>query len=95
MPPYLADNAALIHPFYFLSDLYPLLEKDVRKIAFYLESRVSREELPLLEIVSDCDQKFGLPPGKCFSVVCHLIARSVWRVDLLKSITVNGRLILL
>jgi hypothetical protein len=49
----------------------------------------------LLDIVSDSDQKFELSPGKSFSVVCHLIARDIWRVDLLKPISVNERLILL
>jgi hypothetical protein len=91
----LAENAALIHPFYSLSDLRPLTEKEVHKIAFYLAARVRREELALLDIVSDSDQKFELSPGKSFSVVCHLIARDIWRVDLLKPISVNERLILL
>jgi len=91
----LAENAALIHPFYFLSDLQPLTEKQVRKIAFYLAGRVRREELALLDIVSDSDQRFELSPGTSFSVVCHLIARRVWRVDLLKPISVNERLVLL
>lgn len=95
LPHGLAENAALIHPFYFLSDLRPLTEKEVRKIAFYLAGRVRREELALLDIVSDSDQKFELSPGKSFSVVCHLIARGIWRVDLLKPISVNERLILL
>jgi hypothetical protein len=95
LPPVLAENAALIHPFHLLSDLHPLTEKEVRKIAFDLIRRVRAEELPLSDIVSDADEKFDLPPGKSFSVVCHLIARNVWRVDLLKPITVKGRLILL
>lgn len=95
VPPILAENAALIHPFHLLSDLHPLTEKEVRKIAFDLAHRVRREELPLQDIVSDSDQKFGLPSGKSFSIVCHLIARNVWRVDLLKPITVKERLILL
>ncbi len=94
-PPSLAENAAQIHPFFFLSDLQPLTEKDMRKIVFYLTGRVRREEVPLSVIVSDSDQKFRLPPGKSFSVVCHLIARAVWRVDLLKPLTVKDRLILL
>jgi hypothetical protein len=95
VPPVLAENAALIHPFHHLSDLHPLTEKEVRKVSFYLTGRVRREELPLLDIVSDSDQKFGLLPGKSFSVACHLIARMVWRVDLRKPITVNERLVLL
>lgn len=95
LPSGLAENAALIHPFYSLSDLLPLTEKEVRRIAFYLAGRVRREELSLLDMVNDSDQKFGLPPGKSFSIVCHLIARGIWRVDLLKSISVNERLILL
>jgi hypothetical protein len=89
VPPILAENAALIHPFHLLSDLHPLTEKAVRKIAFYLAYRVRREELQLFNIVSDSDQKFGLPPGKSFSVICHLIARSIWRVDLNRVIALN------
>lgn len=93
--PGLVANANLIHPFYFLSDLAPLTEKEVSKIGFYLTGRVRREEVPLLDIVSDSDQKFGLQPGKSFSVVCHLISRMVWHVDLCKPITVKERLVLL
>jgi len=93
--PVLARNAALIHPYHLLSDLHPLKEGEVRRIAFYLHSRVWREELPLLEIVSDSDLKFGLPSGKSFSVICHQIVRGHWRVDLLKPIAVKERLILL
>ncbi len=95
VPPGLAENAALLHPLYFLSDLYPLTEKEVRRVAFYLTDRVRREELPLIDIVCDCDQKFGMVPGKSFLVACHLIARSVLHVDLLKPIRVNERLVLL
>jgi len=95
LPAGLVDNGQLVHPFGFLSDLFPLTEKEVRRIAFYLAHRIRRHELPLVEIVSDGDQKFALPPGKCFSVVCHLIARRVWEVDLLKSINVNDQLVFL
>jgi hypothetical protein len=93
--PGLAENAALIHPFYFLSDLYPLTERDIRKITFYLTDRVRKEKLPLIDIVNDCDQKFGLEAGKSFSVACHLIVRSVWRINLRKPIRVNEILELL
>jgi hypothetical protein len=95
VPPVLAANAALIHPFHLLSDLHPLTEREVRKIAFYLVSRFRKEARPLLDIISDSDQKFALPNGKSFAIVCHLIARNHWHVDLLKSINVNERLILL
>lgn len=95
LPLGLIENANLIHPFYFLSDLAPLTEKEVSKIAFYLTSRVRLEEVPLLDIVNDSDQKFGLPPGKSFSVACHLIGRMTWRVDLCNPITVKERLVLL
>ncbi len=93
--PVLAENAALVHPFHRLADLYPLTEKEVRKIAFYQVGRLRCEERPLQEIVTDSDQKFMLPPGKSFSVICHLIARNVWRVDLTKPITMDDRLFLL
>jgi hypothetical protein len=95
LPPVLVENAALIHPHHRILDLHPLTEKEVRKIAFYLVGRIRREELALLDIVNDSDQKFGLPPGKSFSVICHMIARNTWHVDLCKPITVSERLILL
>jgi hypothetical protein len=95
VPPGLAENAALLHSFYFLSDLYPLTEKEVRRVAFYLTGRIRREEVPLINIVSDCDHKFGLVPGQSFSVTCHLVARNILRVDLLKPIRVDDRLVLL
>lgn len=93
--PTLAQNASLVHPFHRLFDLHPLTKKEVLRIANYLAGRVRREEIPLIDIVSDSDQKFRLPPGKSFSTVCHLIARNAWRVDLNKPISVNERLILL
>lgn len=93
--PTLAENAALIHPCYFPTDLRPLTERDVRKIGLYLASRVRREEIKLSEIVHDSDQKFELTPGKSFSVICHLIARGIWRVDLLNPISMSERLVLL
>jgi hypothetical protein len=95
LPPTLVENALLLHPFYSFSDLYPLTEKEVHKISFYLTGRVRAEETSIEEIVSDCDQKFGLSAGQSFSVVCHLVARSIWRVDLREPIRLNGRLILL
>jgi hypothetical protein len=95
VPPILAENAALIHPFHRLCDLHPLTQKEVRRIAFYLAGRLRREETLLSDFVEDSDQKFGLPPGKSFSVICHLIARGVWRVDLDKPISLKERLILL
>jgi hypothetical protein len=95
VPHDLAGNTALIHPFYSLSDLHPLTEKEVRRISCYLTNRVRREELPLSDIVSDSDQKFGLPPGKSFSIACHLIARMVWCIDLRKPIAVDERLLLI
>jgi hypothetical protein len=94
VPVELAENAALVHPFYFLSDLYPLTEKEVRRVSFYLTGRVRQEELPLISVLGDCDQIFGLPPGKSFSVACHLIARKVWHVDLRRPIKPDERLVL-
>jgi hypothetical protein len=95
LPLGLLENSSLIHPFYYLSDLYPLTERAVRKIAIYLTDRIRGSELTLAEVVSDCDQRFGLHPGKSFSVVCHLLARKLWRVDLLEPIRMNERLLLL
>jgi hypothetical protein len=91
----LADNAALIHPFHRRADLHPLTEKEVRAIASYLKRRVKQEELPLKKIVGDSDQRFKLSSGKSFAVVCHLISRNIWNVDLHKPITLDKRLSLL
>jgi len=95
IPRVLAANAALIHPFHLISDLHPLNAKDVRAIASYLLERIKEEQSPLIKLVSDSDQKFSLPVGKSFGVVCHLIARNVWTVDLDKPIDMNGKLFLL
>jgi hypothetical protein len=95
VPSTLSENAALIHPCYFPTDLLPLTERDVRKIGFYLAGKVRREESPLSEVVNDSDRKFELHPGKSFSVVCHLIGRGNWQVDLLKPISMSERLVLL
>jgi hypothetical protein len=94
LPPVLVENATLVHPFYCTSDLYPLTEKEIRRISFYLTGRVRADETSIEEIVSDSDQKFGLTAGQSFVVICHLIARSIWRVDLLQPICLNKRVAL-
>jgi hypothetical protein len=95
LPPALVENAALVHPFGRLSDLYPLTEKEVRTIGADLRRGIRRKKFTLIELVTEYDNKLLLASGTCFSVVCHLIARSIWRVDLLKAIQVNERLTLL
>lgn len=93
--PALVENAALVHPFGRLSDLYTLTEKEVRMIGVDLARGIRSQKIVLIDLVTQYDDKLRLPSGTCFSVVCHLIARSIWRVDLLKPIEVNERLALL
>lgn len=95
IPRQAVENARFLHPYYFVTDLYPLTPKDIRRISFELASRLPGGDLPFHEIANGCDQKFGLAPGRSLAVARHLIARGIWKVDLSQPINFYRRLILL
>jgi hypothetical protein len=90
-----ADNAALIHPFHLVSDLHPLNEQEISAVRRYMGRRLRQDGLALGTVVGESDQMFGLTAGKSFAVVCHLLARGLWRVDFHKPITLKEPLVLL
>jgi TnsA endonuclease N terminal/TnsA endonuclease C terminal len=95
IPMQVVENARFLHPYFFITDLYPLTQKDIRRIGFELTSRVRGYNLPFYEIAKECDQKFGLSSGRSLAVARHLLARGVWKVNLNQPINFYGRLTLL
>jgi hypothetical protein len=95
IPMQVVENARFLHPYYFVTDLYPLTQKEIRRIGFELNSRVRRGDIPFHEIAKDCDQKLGVSPGRSLAVARHLLARGVWRVNLNLPINFYGKLTLL
>jgi hypothetical protein len=95
IPMQVVENARFLHPYYFVTDLYPLTQREIRRIGFELNGRVRRSDLPLHEIARACDQKLGLRSGRSLAVARHLLARGVWRVNLNHPINFYDKLTLL
>lgn len=88
-------NMLWVHPYYLLSDLYPLTEQDVSRIATLLTRMALNEDLPLRRLAQRCDRILRLETGTGLTVVRYLIANRYWEVDVTKRIRTNERLILL
>lgn len=95
IPMQVVENAHFLHPYYFVADLYPLTQREIRRIGFELKGRVHRSDLPLHEIAKACDQKMGLRAGYSLAVARHLLARGVWRANLNQPINFYKKLTLL
>ncbi|MET0462269.1 MAG: TnsA endonuclease N-terminal domain-containing protein [Chitinophagaceae bacterium] len=95
IPMQIVENARFLHPYYFVTDLYPLTQREIRRIGFELHSGVRRSDLPLYEIARACDQKLGLRSGQSLAVARHLLARGVWKVNLKLPINFYEKLTLL
>jgi hypothetical protein len=85
LPPGLRDNMDLIWPRLSLEGL-SLSEKDVARISKFLTERVQAMDTPLSDIANECDDTLGFEPGISLAVAYHLIAQSIWRVNLLEEI---------
>jgi hypothetical protein len=95
IPMQVVENASFLHPYYFFTDLFPLTPKEIRRISFELTKRVLECNFPFHEIAKDCDQKFGMAPGRSLAVARHLLARGVWKVNLHQPINFYRRLVLI
>jgi hypothetical protein len=66
---------------YRLTDLFPLTELDVNRIAFALSSIATTQTLPIKTVAQECDRVLGLESGTSLLVVRHLLAIRYWEVD--------------
>lgn len=88
-------NMLWAHPYYQLTDLYPLTESDVNRIARLLTWLTLSEELPLCATARKCDRILKLEAGSGLAVARHLIATRHWKVDMRSRIRTRERLVLL
>jgi len=88
-------NMLWVHPYFLLSALFPLKERDVNRIAAVLTHIILNEELPLRIVAHRCDRILRLEAGTGLAVIRHLIAIRYWEVDMNTLIRTNVRLILL
>jgi hypothetical protein len=88
-------NMLWVHPFYWLIDLYPLVQHDVCRIASVLTKMVLNESTPLRTLAKKCDQLLRLEIGTSLVVIRHLLATRYWEVDMNIRINTNQQLVLL
>lgn len=89
------ENTLWIHPFYWLSELYPLTEHEVRRITAVLTQLILNESWPLRTVTQRCDSLLSLEMGTSLMVVRHLLANRFWEVDMGVRIRTDQQLILL
>jgi len=88
-------NLLWIHPCYWLIDLYPLSEQELRRIASVLTQLVLNEALPLRTVAQRCDRLLRLKAGTSLIVVRYLLANRYWEIDMSVRIRTDQQLILL
>lgn len=88
-------NMLWVHPYYWLTDLYPLTCHEVKKIASLLTELILNEELSLRSIALKCDRILRLEQGTGLAVIRHLLANRFWEVDMHIRIRTDAPLVLL
>lgn len=86
IPKTLVENLKWLRSCYWLSDLAPLNQDDITRIATVLTPQVSQERMALTRITNECDDQLGLSPGTSLSVVRYLVANRQWQVDMTQRI---------
>ncbi|MUG92904.1 heteromeric transposase endonuclease subunit TnsA [Scytonema sp. UIC 10036] len=95
IPETLAKNVEWLHPFQKTTDLSPLTEPEINRIATTLNLRITIDSKALADMTAECDDQLGLFPGTSLSVSRHLIANRQWQVDMNKPIQPSQQLVLL
>lgn len=90
----LVENMKWLHNFFYVQDLLPLTENDIKEIAFSLTQRVNALQIPLKDIAAECDSEFGLEKGSSLCVARHLIANRQWLININQPIKPEQKLIL-
>jgi len=80
----LVNNISLLRGFCRLSDRIELSDQRLLDIGDYLNRELlgNTEQYPLLEFVNQSDKLFNLQPGSSLTIVYHLLANRVWKVDM-------------
>jgi hypothetical protein len=95
IPTTLAQNVEWVHQYRRLDDFSTLSETAIQQIVSALAERLTTLNVPLRDITLQTDNKLGLEPGTSLSIVRHLIANRVWRVNMNTPINPSVRLVLL
>lgn len=95
IPSVLVENVKWLHNFFYVSDLSPLKEDDIRQITAVLTLQVIQEKASLRDIAAECDSQLGLERGSSLCVARHLIANRQWLIDINQPIEPNLKLTLL
>ena len=80
----LAKNVRVIHKAWHTDNLPPQALEHLHKIEALLFQRVAKQQIPPARAARDVDDQLGLKPGSALSVLKHLLARRIWRVDMKK-----------
>lgn len=95
IPGALAKNVEWLHSYRHLGDFAYLNEFVFSQTASAIKDALRRQSAPLRDITLQVDDCLGLEAGTSLSIVRHLLANRSLRVDILKLINPNERLILL
>lgn len=82
IPEVLVENVKWLHNFFYVEDLSPLSERDIRQITAVLTFGVIQGEASLRDIAASCDDRLCLEPGNSLTVARHLIANREWLIDM-------------
>jgi hypothetical protein len=82
IPAILAANVRWVHESRDLEGLSSLTGDMLARVRRYLEPRLTRPHSRLSVVTDACDDVLGLEPGTALQAVKHLIASSVWSVDM-------------
>lgn len=88
-------NMLWVLPFYEVTALYPLTEREISRITSVLIQLILHEDIPLRTAAQKSDRILRLTQGTSLALVRHLIARRYWDVDISRRIRTNERLTLL
>jgi hypothetical protein len=78
----LVENMKWLHNFFYVEDLLPLTDDEIKQIALNLTQRVAEENVSLKDIAAKCDSQFGLEKGSSLCVARHLIANRQWLINI-------------
>ncbi len=95
IPSVLVENVKWLHNFFYVIDLSPLTEDDIRQITAVLTLGVDQGKGALRDIAAECDSRLGLEIGSSLCVARHLIANRQWLIDMNQLIRPQEKLMLL
>lgn len=94
IPFVLVENVKWLHNFFYVQDLSPLTEDEIRQIATPLTIGVAQAIASLRDLAAECDSRLGLERGSSLCVARHLIANRQWLIDIQQPIQPHQKLIL-